>query len=618
MTTTIEFDSSSRLLVLAPHPDDETLGAGGIIQKAVAARVPVRVLFLTNGENNPWAQRFVEHRWRLSKPARVRWGKRRRGEALAALGRLGLASEDAEFYGLPDQGLTTLLLAHKEELVTWLSNEIATWRPTLIVAPSADDRHPDHNALAIFLRLARERACKNGCCPMVLTYLIHGQSQLASARFRVVLDSEQRARKRDAILCHQTQTAFCKSRWLKFATDDEIYTQEGSMQEVGAQHPVLWGRVDGGDVRIVLAPLRHGWWWLNATFLVVFDSATNLRGALSITPGNSDEWQVQEMHSMSVIAMARFYGSKNQRQLTFTLPSSYSPSRAFIKLQRQRMFFDASGWRELPVHSARATTLVTRPHDGPQGVCCVVPCYNVAELCEDVVRETARYAEHVVVIDDGSTDATGEVLRRVASNNVGRVTVLSFAYNRGKGVALIEAFRYALAHLSFSVLVTLDGDRQHRAADIPRLVHARIRTQAELVVAQRDGFKTMPWRSRCGNTLTSAALRRLYPHCPCDTQSGQRALQRDFVQEIVATLRGKRYETELEILLLALSHRHGIATVPIPAIYFNRNSSSHFRPLRDSLHISWALIRWVLHAPRGPRSAQVAELEYVKSTREQT
>src|SRR5438105_6795742 len=64
--------SRDRVLVLAPHPDDESLGAAGLIQCAVAAHARVCVVFATNGDNNAWAQRFVEHRWHIDATDRAR------------------------------------------------------------------------------------------------------------------------------------------------------------------------------------------------------------------------------------------------------------------------------------------------------------------------------------------------------------------------------------------------------------------------------------------------------------------------------------------------------------------------------------------------------------------
>src|SRR6266404_5131934 len=165
--------AQDRVLVLAAHPDDETLATGGLLQKALAAGAAVRILFVTDGDNNPWPQRVIERRWRITASDRTRWGERRRREAGAALACLGAPPDCACFFGYPDQSLTDLLLANDESLPLTLATEIAAWRPTLLVSPHAADRHPDHSALALFLRraLARLGAAAPDC--VELRYVVH-------------------------------------------------------------------------------------------------------------------------------------------------------------------------------------------------------------------------------------------------------------------------------------------------------------------------------------------------------------------------------------------------------------------------------------------------------------
>src|SRR5262245_9081213 len=86
-----------RVLVLAPHPDDETLATGGLLQRAIGVGGAVRVVFVTDGENNPWPQRALERRWSIGTGGRARWGARRRAETLAALGRLRVPPSSAVF-----------------------------------------------------------------------------------------------------------------------------------------------------------------------------------------------------------------------------------------------------------------------------------------------------------------------------------------------------------------------------------------------------------------------------------------------------------------------------------------------------------------------------------------
>ena len=100
------FSKSDKLLIVAPHPDDESLGAGGLLQRAFASQVLVQILFGTEGENNPWAQRFLERKWNIGSDGWVRWGERRQQEALNAISILGGNPDCARFLNLPDQGIT--------------------------------------------------------------------------------------------------------------------------------------------------------------------------------------------------------------------------------------------------------------------------------------------------------------------------------------------------------------------------------------------------------------------------------------------------------------------------------------------------------------------------------
>ncbi|MEI6121822.1 MAG: PIG-L family deacetylase, partial [Opitutae bacterium] len=68
----------ARILILAPHPDDECLGTGGLIQQALAKGAKIKVIFITNGDNNPWPQRYLEKRWFIGPEERKRWGDRRK------------------------------------------------------------------------------------------------------------------------------------------------------------------------------------------------------------------------------------------------------------------------------------------------------------------------------------------------------------------------------------------------------------------------------------------------------------------------------------------------------------------------------------------------------------
>src|SRR5262249_9348450 len=144
---------------------------GGLIQLALAAGAAVRVVFATDGDNNPWPQRWVERRLSIDPAARARWGARRRAEAEAALATLGVPAGSARFLGWPDLGLTRLLEADDAAIDT-LAAEIAGFAPTHVALPSLHDRHPDHGALHVLVELALDKA---GAACERLGYVVHGR-----------------------------------------------------------------------------------------------------------------------------------------------------------------------------------------------------------------------------------------------------------------------------------------------------------------------------------------------------------------------------------------------------------------------------------------------------------
>jgi len=105
-------ESSDRLLVLAPHPDDEVLGSGGIIQEAVSNGIPIRVVFLTYGDNNELSFAVYRRHPVLEKSAVRRMGLLRHDEAVASCATLGLAATNIVFLGYPDFGTLAIWNEH--------------------------------------------------------------------------------------------------------------------------------------------------------------------------------------------------------------------------------------------------------------------------------------------------------------------------------------------------------------------------------------------------------------------------------------------------------------------------------------------------------------------------
>jgi LmbE family N-acetylglucosaminyl deacetylase len=218
MTVSLQLFPHDRVLVFVPHPDDETLAAGELIQSALAAGARVRVVFATDGDNNPWPQRWLERRWHIGPLERARWGKRRRCEAIAALAVLGVAGSAVRFLGWPDQELTECLMRDDTGIAV-LAQEISGFAPTHVALPALADRHPDHSALRVMLDLALLRT---GSASALLGYIVHGLAPPANPRV-IASDEARQKRKQQAMQAHASQIALSRQRLLKLAARRERF-----------------------------------------------------------------------------------------------------------------------------------------------------------------------------------------------------------------------------------------------------------------------------------------------------------------------------------------------------------------------------------------------------------
>lgn len=219
----------------------------------------------------------------------------------------------------------------------------------------------------------------------------------------------------------------------------------------------------------------------------------------------------------------------------------------------------------------------------------IIPCYDVEKYCRKVIEETLNRVAFLVLIDDGSRDGTGTILHEMQQRNPKQIHLIVFPHNRGKGAALLAGIKYAFLS-SFDVLVTLDSDGQHLPSEIPRLA-SRVAEGVDLVIGCRQ-FDQMPFRSRFANTFISFLLRRIYANAPKDTQSGFRAFSLKLAQKIENEISGNRYEMEFRCILLALRDGDKVECCPIQTIYLDKNRSSHFAKIRDSVRILKVLFHY--------------------------
>lgn len=212
--------AQTRLLVVAPHPDDETLACGLLLQQVLAAGGEVRILLLTDGDNNPWPQRFLERRLRIDRNARLRWGALRRSEVASALSRLGVPASALHPLGWHDMELTNRLRDDAAGSIEAMRVVITAFAPTIVCGPALRDSHPDHGAAHVLCRLALAGMAS---APMLLAYPVHGGAGAPAYPIAIGATAAQRQRKLAALAEHRTQMALSGRRMLRLADSPERY-----------------------------------------------------------------------------------------------------------------------------------------------------------------------------------------------------------------------------------------------------------------------------------------------------------------------------------------------------------------------------------------------------------
>jgi len=267
----VVFSSEDRILILAPHPDDEVLGCGGVIEKAVEMKLPLRIVFFTYGDNNQWSF-LVYRKHPVLRPKAARgMGLVRHDEAIAAARTLGVPPEQLTFLGYPDFRTLNIWYAHwgdrppsrsmltevkavpyanafrpgapykGEEVLQDLKTIFREFKPTKIFVSHPGDHHPDHRSFYLFTQVALwdlEKEMK----PTVYTYLIHykhwpkprGYHPAGSLEppqpFKekipwqtLSLKPEEIERKHTAIKKHRSQYNYSAKYLLSFIRSNELF-----------------------------------------------------------------------------------------------------------------------------------------------------------------------------------------------------------------------------------------------------------------------------------------------------------------------------------------------------------------------------------------------------------
>ncbi len=268
---------STRLMVVSPHPDDETLGAGGLIQQVLGIGGAVKVVFMTSGDGYPEGVEMEEHIAHPTAQDFREYGVERQEEAVRVLETLGMKEKDVIFLGFPDGGLCSILSKYPsddgpdykspftledrppppdvilpnteynaEDLEKAIHQEMTDFRPTLLVTTHSRDQHPDHHSTYFFVKetLKALEKQKPSWKPQLLTFLIHfGQWPLdggggTGSRLyppqgfpekdiewsSFPLSPEEVDTKRRALLQYHTQMLIMGRYLLSFARGNELFS----------------------------------------------------------------------------------------------------------------------------------------------------------------------------------------------------------------------------------------------------------------------------------------------------------------------------------------------------------------------------------------------------------
>ena len=216
-------------------------------------------------------------------------------------------------------------------------------------------------------------------------------------------------------------------------------------------------------------------------------------------------------------------------------------------------------------------------------VAILIPALNAAPTLAAVVRAARAEHEPVVVIDDGSSDATGAVAAEAGA------TVLHHPVNRGKGGALKTGFAWAKAN-GFDGVITLDADGQHLPAEISKFLRAREETKADLIIGGRAHlFHGMLARRRLANRFSAFCIAFASGARVTDSQSGFRYYSMKLIDAV--QLRAEGFDMESEVIVRAGRAGFLIDTIPIDLGFVNGIATSHYRPVKDTIRIALTVFR---------------------------
>ena len=213
-------------------------------------------------------------------------------------------------------------------------------------------------------------------------------------------------------------------------------------------------------------------------------------------------------------------------------------------------------------------------------ICVIIPTYNNVNSLGAVITDVATYTNHIIVVNDGSTDNTKSVIEAFPL-----VQLISYDKNVGKGWALRKAFAYAIEK-GYQYAITIDSDGQHFAKDLPVFVEKLLVEKNAIIIGARNMDQaSVPGGSSFGNRFSNFWFKAETGISSPDTQSGYRLYPLEPIKKIIFFTR--KYEFEIEVLVRAAWKGVKVLSVPVTVYYAPKEERiSHFRPYKDFFRIS--------------------------------
>ena len=243
-------------------------------------------------------------------------------------------------------------------------------------------------------------------------------------------------------------------------------------------------------------------------------------------------------------------------------------------------------------------------------VAVVIPAYDEERTVRAVAVGACEQVTEVIVVDDGSTDATSTVLADLP------ITLLRNDSNLGKAGALWRGMQYALERGAAAV-VTLDADGQHRPQDIPHLVAVHREHPNALVIGARlISVEAAPRLRRFANRFADFWVSWAAGRWIADSQSGFRLYPAELVRSATACHdRAHSFVFESEVVIEAARLGFSVLPVAVPVLYPSATRPSHFRPIADVARIVWMIAGKLLARGLYPAGLMTALRERARSAR---